>query len=276
MVDELCANFNRTRNRPQSSNVYPDVTYVISSAKPGSGAGSQTDAPAKPAPGSEFSFTVKPLPGEGIMNMFSRLALALKDSDTTLVNLMLFGSVSAHPAADEAMRRVFGRIDWPVTWIEGAACDDQPIAGMHAFAFSAGRANPVTLNGRVVGSVFEEGGMRQCLLGGLGPNLLSASRPDQFWQTLEKLVTALDQAGFALADVVRTWFYLDQLLSWYGKFNEARTQLYSRVKFRTGSMPASTGICARNPAGSALVAGAWALQPLHPSARATEVPSPLQ
>ena len=42
------------------------------------------------------------------------------------------------------MRRVFGRIDWPVTWVEGAACDDHPIAGMQAFAFSAGRVNPIT------------------------------------------------------------------------------------------------------------------------------------
>lgn len=65
MVDELCANFNRTRNRPQSSNVYPDVTYVISSAKPGSGAGSQTDAPAKPAPGSEFSSPSNRCPAKG-------------------------------------------------------------------------------------------------------------------------------------------------------------------------------------------------------------------
>ena len=48
------------------------------------------------------------------------------------------------------------------------------------------------------------------------------------------------------------------------------------MKFRTGSLPASTGISARNPAGSALVAGAWALQPLEAFARAAEIASPLQ
>jgi enamine deaminase RidA (YjgF/YER057c/UK114 family) len=147
---------------------------------------------------------------------------------------------------------------------------------MQAFAFDADRVNPITLNGQVVGSVFEEGAMRHCLLGGLGPGPSSASRPDQFRQTLGNLEAALDQAGFSLGDVVRTWFYLDELLSWYSAFNQARTQAYSRVKFRSGSLPASTGISGRNPAGTALVVGAWALQPLHSSARIAEVPSPLQ
>ena len=141
---------------------------------------------------------------------------------------------------------------------------------------SAGQVNPITLNGRVVGSVFEEGGLRHCLLGGLGPDQSSASRLDQLRQTLGNLEAALELAGFSLADVVRTWFYLDELLSWYDAFNEVRTQVYSRVQFRNGSLPASTGISGRNPAGSALVVGAWALRPLKAGARAAEVPSPLQ
>ena len=250
--------------------------YMISSAQPGSDARPQTDTRAQPASGAEFSFTVKPLPGEGITEMFSRLAVALKEADTKVANLMVLGSLSAQPAADQAMRRVFGRIDWPVTWIEGAAGDDHPIAGMQAFAFTSGRVDPIALNGQVVGSVFEEGAMRHCLLGGLGPGLPSAPRPDQLRQTLAKLEAALEQAGFSLGDIVRTWFFLDELLAWYGAFNEARTQVYSRVQFRSGSLPASTGISARNPAGSALVAGAWALRPLNASARAAEIPSPLQ
>jgi enamine deaminase RidA (YjgF/YER057c/UK114 family) len=132
------------------------------------------------------------------------------------------------------------------------------------------------LNGRMVGSVFEEGGIRHCLLGGLGPNPGTVSRPDQLRQTLESLEKALAQAGFLLGDVVRTWFYLDELLSWYTEFNEVRTRAYSRVKFRTGSLPASTGISGRNPAGTALVVGAWAAQPLDAGARIAEVRSPLQ
>ena len=160
---------NSHRNRVPTASVYANVMDLSPFAKAGSSVLSPNDASAKLVPGPEFSFTVKPLPGEGILEMFRRLALALKDADTTLVKLMVFGSVGAYPAAEQAMRQVFGRIDWPVTWVEGAACHDEPIAGMQAFAFSAGQVDRITLNGRVVGSVFEEGAIRYCLLGGLGP-----------------------------------------------------------------------------------------------------------
>jgi enamine deaminase RidA (YjgF/YER057c/UK114 family) len=267
---------NGPRNRAPKAGVSSKVIHSSPSAKAGASVVSPSAVSAKRAPGPEFSFTVKPQPGEGILEMFRRLALALKDSDTTLVKLMVFGSVRAHPAAEQAMRQVFGRIDWPMTWVEGAAHHDEPIAGMHAFAFSAGQVDRITLNGQVVGSVFAEGAIRYCLLGGLGPSRCWASRPDQFRETLGHLETALEQAGFSLGDVVRTWFYLDQLLRWYGDFNQARTQAYSRLKFRSGSLPASTGISGQNPAGAALVAGACALQLLDPSAQIAEVRSPLQ
>ena len=266
----------KVRNRSRQAGVYGSVMSLFSSAKDGSSAVSKTGAAALLTPGSVLSFTINPRPGEGIPAMFSRLALALRDSDSTLVKLLAFGSVSAHPAAEEAMRRVFSRIDWPVTWVEGAACNDDPIAGIQAFAFSAGQVDRIILDGRVAGSVFQDGAFRYCLLGGLGPTAPSASRAVQFRQTLERMEAALAQAGFSLGDVARTWFYLDELLTWYGAFNQARTQAYSRVKFRSGSLPASTGIAAKNPAGSALVAAAWAVQPLDPGAQIAEVHSPLQ
>ncbi len=150
-----------------------------SPSQPPSSADSKIAA-VKLSPGSECCFTLMPLPREGIREMFARLALALNDSATTPLKLMVFGSVSAWPAAEEAMRRAFGKIDWPVTWVEGAACNGDPIAGIQAFAFPAGRVDRITLNGRVVGSVFEDGAIRHCLLGGMGPQSVSGSRPDQF------------------------------------------------------------------------------------------------
>jgi enamine deaminase RidA (YjgF/YER057c/UK114 family) len=114
------------------------------------------------------------------------------------------------------------------------------------------------------------------VLGGVGPASHSAPRADQTRQTFDHLAEALARGGFRLADLVRTWFFLDDLLLWYDEFNRARTGVYSGVQFRTGSLPASTGIGARNPAGTALVAAAWAMQPLNRTARIEEVASPLQ
>ncbi len=259
----------------------------IPTTEPCSDAELQTETPVRLSPvldglvnaeaqGAECSFTVKPLPGEGISAMFDRLAVALREFDATIAHLMVFGSVSASAAGTQAMERVWGKTDWPVTWVEGAACDGRPITGLQVFAVVGGEVRRVTLNGRVVGSVFEDGATRHCQLGGLGPKETSASPATQARQTLENLEVALAQAGFSLADTVRTWFYLDDLLSWYGEFNQARTQTYARTRFRSGALPASTGVAGRNPAGAALTVGAWAVQPIHPSTRVEEVASPLQ
>ena len=228
------------------------------------------------AQGAEIFLTVKPLPGEGIVETFGRLAAALKELDATIVHLMVFGSVKAGAAGTEAMRRIFGGIDWPVTWVEGAACDDRPIAGMHAFAFAGSAVKRIVQDGRIVGSVVEDGATRQCLLGGMVPRRICSSRSEQTQETLQNIGKALTQAGFSFGDVVRTWFYLDRLLCWYGEFNQVRTHAYAQIRFRTGSLPASTGVSGRNPAGAALIAGAWAVQPLNSSVRIEEVASPLQ
>jgi len=247
---------------------------LISSAKTGPATLARVLTVPGIASGSPFSTTVKPLPGEGIVELFTRLAAQLAEAE--IVHLMVFGAVSASPAAEEAMRRVFGPTEWPVTWVDGGANGLQPIDGLQAFAVGAGQMVPIMLNGRVTGSVFVAGGFRHCLLGGLGPETVIATRPDQVRQTLENLEATLDLAGFSFGDVARTWFYLDDLLSWYGAFNQVRTSTYGRLKFRNGSLPASTGISGRNPAGAALVVGAWALQPLNAAARVVEVASPLQ
>ena len=217
--------------------------------------------------GSEVSLTIKPMPGEGIADLFNRLAGMLEKLNATILHLTIFGSISANATAMEAMQRRFGKIDWPVTWIEGAACDGNPIAGLQIFGFTGGTVDRISLDGRVVGSVFNDGAARHCLLGGLGPVRNSISRPDQTKETLDNLALALAQGGFSLTDTVRTWFFLDDLLSWYDEFNRTRTRIYSGVNFRTDSLPASTGIGAKNPAGDALTVGAWAMRPLDSSAR---------
>jgi enamine deaminase RidA (YjgF/YER057c/UK114 family) len=188
----------------------------------------------------------------------------------------VFGSVSASTAGMEAMRQLSGKLDWPVTWVEGAACDGGPIAGIHMLALTGNSVKRIVKDGRVVGSVIEDEEMRQCLLGGMGPGQIGSSQAEQTRETIQNMEEALAQAGFSFGDVVRTWFYLDNLLSWYGEFNQARTHAYSQIQFRTGSLPASTGIAGRNPKGTALTAAVWAVQPLNPSVHVEEVASPLQ
>lgn len=60
--------------------------------------------------------------------------------------------------------------------------------------------------------------------------------------------TLLAQGGMALADVARTWFFLDDILRWYGRFNAGRNETFGRHGLLTAAagvappVPASTGI----------------------------------
>ena len=222
-----------------------------------------------------FSFTITPAAGENIPDLCHRLARQLDERAATPLHLLAFGNVSASTATIDALKKNLGNADWPMTWVEGADCDGKPIAGIQVHAFT-GDVERITFGGRVVGSVFTEGGARQCLIGGLTPADKTLSRAEQTRQTLEELQSVLALAGFELADTVRTWFFLEDILSWYDDFNLARTKIYSGVKFHTGSLPASTGVGAKNPAGTALALAAWAFRPLAAGARAEEVASPLQ
>lgn len=85
----------------------------------------------------------------------------------------------------------------------------------------------------------------------------------------------MNRAGFGLCDVVRTWFYLDDLLSWYNAFNRARSELYRRHTFVSRAFPASTGVSGRNLSGAALTAAVMAVQPLD-NLRIQEIALPLQ
>jgi enamine deaminase RidA (YjgF/YER057c/UK114 family) len=233
-------------------------------------------SPSRPVHGSEFSLTLKPRPGDGLLDLFGRLAIALKQREASLLKLMIYGSVEAEPPAREVMRELFGPAAIPVTWVEGAAPGSLPVAGMQAFALAGGEARRIMLGQRVVGSVFDGDGARYCLLAGLGPSQVASSPEDQTRQTFDQMEAALGRAGFALGDVVRTWFFLDDMLSWYDAFNRVRAETYSKRHFRSGALPASTGVGGRNPDGAALTAAAWAMQPSSASTRVEEVLSPRQ
>jgi enamine deaminase RidA (YjgF/YER057c/UK114 family) len=225
--------------------------------------------------GSLISFALPARPGEGVEGLCGRFAACLHERAATPLHLQVFGHCQAWPVFLEALRKRFGRVDWPITWVAGGACGGQPVAGLQVHAFT-GKIERLVCDGTCVASVFTDGGARQCVVGGLLPDDRNLSQAEQTARTLEKLQIVLGKAGFELAEVVRTWFFLDRILAWYNDFNQVRTKIYSGVKFRSGSWPASTGVGASNPAGAALALAAWAFRPLGQGAYAEEVASPLQ
>ena len=63
----------------------------------------------------------------------------------------------------------------------------------------------------------------------------------------------LEREGFSFRDVVRTWFYLRDILDWYGSFNAARNAFFRRMGLvgagGESRIPASTGIEGSNARG---------------------------
>lgn len=224
----------------------------------------------------EFVVTIAASPRESVESVFSRLATELKHREGTLLALFVYGDLAGREQAYRTARRYLGAIDWPVLWVEGASCNGAVVAGIQAFAVHGGEVERVLVKGRVVGTIFGDGEARHCLLAGIGPDRTDTSCDVQTRETFENLQIALDRAGFDFGDIARTWFYNHRLLDWYDDFNRVRTAFYSRRPFRSGSLPASTGVEGSNPLGAALTMAAWAMRPVAGAARATEIGSPLQ
>jgi enamine deaminase RidA (YjgF/YER057c/UK114 family) len=232
--------------------------------------------PARPKVTPEFVVTERAFNGEPADAVFARLAAQLRACRAELLSLMVYSAPEARDEIAQAMRHALGDPQWPVTWIESPLPAAAPFAGVQAFAISGVEVERVRVGKTIVGSIFEDGAVRHCLLGGLGPTSTALQPAAQVQQTFANLGWALAQAGFEFADVVRTWFYNDDIVAWYPAFNHVRSSLYRNIPWRSGSLPASTGIGARNPAGAALTLAAWAVQALDGATCAREVASPLQ
>jgi enamine deaminase RidA (YjgF/YER057c/UK114 family) len=234
--------------------------------------------PAEKCSTSPFALSFSSAQGEAPHSLLARLGAQLKESDATPLLMLFYGDCSAHAEVLRLLRKFVGAIDWPIIWTQGKSCNGAALAGVQVFALQGvvGDLQRIIVGGRVVGSCFSDSDARHCLLGGLGASKPQESPAVQAEACFDELATSLEQAGFGFGDLARTWFYNRDLLSWYGDFNRVRSSFYSRTHFRTGSLPASTGIEGNNPAGSALSVGAWAVKPLGPFEPLSELGSPLQ
>jgi enamine deaminase RidA (YjgF/YER057c/UK114 family) len=83
----------------------------------------------------------------------------------------------------------------------------------------------------------------------------TATPAEEAQAVIDSAATLLEQEGFSFREVARTWFYLRDILDWYGPFNAARNAAFRGLGLlgaNSDGIPASTGIEGRN-----LRAGAW-------------------
>lgn len=206
--------------------------------------------------------------GNGELSIFDGLG----SCSDTMVAQMVFGGCGFHAAARERMAGA----NWPLLWVQGDVCPGTHVAGMQAFALDGQPLRRIMLADRVVGSMWSDSDADYCLLAGVLPTDFSADQGVQTYSCFEQIEAALQTIAMDFSHVVRTWFYLDDLLTWYDEFNTARTEFFETRGVFDRLVPASTGIGASNPAGAALVSGALAIRPRHSRVSIHEVESPLQ
>ncbi len=224
---------------------------------------------------SEYHLTARFAPGESPQELLQQTARFLQDRHLTVVcqDVVAPGDMTETIGvfADE-----FGQVDWPVTWISQDHDDLPAFGGIQLWALAGSDVERLRVDGRSVGSVFDSDGVRFCRLGGLVGEDPQATPATQTRSVLETLDQTLQLAEMDWSNVLRTWFYNDQILAWYDDFNRVRTAFFQQCGVLDGLVPASTGIGAANSHGAALLCGLLAAKAQPGAVRVGPADSPLQ
>ncbi len=224
----------------------------------------------------EIFVTGIPSGGVDLAAMGHGIRRILDESEAEVLEARVFGSVDAYAESTEILRQLLGGIEWPFVFVQGESCEERATAGVQLHAVSGAAVETIRRAGRPVGRVFEDEFARYCVLGGLQSPDPSRTPERQTRDTLEEMLAGLAAAGMDTHSIARTWFYIDDILGWYGDFNRVRSEIYSAEGFFDRYLPASTGIGGSNPDHAAVVACVLGIQAKGEAVRVREIPSPLQ
>jgi enamine deaminase RidA (YjgF/YER057c/UK114 family) len=150
--------------------------------------------------------------------------------------------------------------------VEGSPIGRAGLSGIHVVG-ARGRSRVLAEGDRVYGRVVEGERARVVGLADAGRRLSggpAAGPAEDAVATLEAAEELLAREGLSFRDVARTWFYLNDILDWYGPFNTVRNTAVLRMGLMgpggDGMIPASTGIEGRNPRGGWCTLDVLALQ----------------
>ena len=208
------------------------------------------------------------------LSLFEKLEEFIVEKNAAIVVQDVFAAPRIFDDGVRSLEQACGEIRWPVTWMEYPVGED--LIGCQVYAVSGVPVEQLRQNGQVVGSVFETDCAKICLLGNIAPSGTSRPYPVQARDVFETIDSAIRLAGMSFHQVVRTWLYIDRILSWYSEFNRIRSAFLAEQGVPEESAPASTGVGMSNPMGVGLVANVLAIEPKHENVLVRTVESPLQ
>lgn len=222
----------------------------------------------------EHFITLTPEGDESPESLFRRVGDAVRGLGSKVVSIESLGMAATDRKSLKVLIQALGDKDAPVGWIENSRTDN--LCGVHVWAISGVGTIPVHANGRRIGTVLEDGYARYLRLVGLLPADRACAQPQQAAAILRQMESALTDQGMGFSNVLRTWFYNNDILAWYRDFNAVRNGFFKERGVFNGMMPASTGVAGRNAVEAALITGLIAIEAKNPAVKAYAVPSPLQ
>lgn len=199
----------------------------------------------------------------------------IQNEKATIIYQFVFGSCKYYHHVTNMINGIFGRINWPVTWLQGDSCSCDSLTGIQVMAVSGIDVIPLTLNGQCLGSTFEDQDNQYCYLGNIHTDDISAKNAEQAKDAYIKMLNALKTADMDFSNVIRMWNYLENLLEWYDDFNDMRTEFFNKHNVFDNIIPAGTGIGAGNPEKTAYTGDLLAVKPKHQQ-NVSALDSPLQ
>jgi len=201
--------------------------------------------------------------------IYGRVGDVLRAAGAEIVHERLFGSLSVEPAVMAARRAALHArdipSDGPVTYIQGHPPWGKGLAGVLIRAVTTVAANDgiwtIEDAGVPCGRSWCRNGNRFVVLQnlqGLTSGHATVNSPAaQAGRVIERADLLLRKQGGTFRDVIRTWFYLSDILNWYWEFNAARNTKYGSFGLiplcdsEPVLLPASTGIQGDTPQGGA-------------------------
>ncbi len=169
--------------------------------------------------------------------------------------------------------------EFPINWILPLVEGVEPIlASAHVTALSGASAKVIKTENNTIAVQYGDKDEEYLRVFGVCEKVDNDKGYDHTEANLNELESSLKSCGYSYNDIIRTWFYNEDILAWYDDFNAARTKFYKDRNVFEGLLPASTGIGAPNPSGSFITSGAIAIkgEGKGKTWTASDVNSPLQ
>ncbi|MEW6584681.1 MAG: RidA family protein [Nitrospirota bacterium] len=206
------------------------------------------------------------------LSVYRQIAEILIDREMEIVHERIFGTLSAESmvmeARNESLHGCLYPGDSPVTYVEGNPPWGDGLAGVIIRAVPAEDVWTIRDSRMPYGRGWRLDGVTYLALqniqgmyaggeGAVKSSLSGVARPLQTRLMLERAERILRENGASYKDVVRTWFYVSDILGWYAAFNKARNEKYGEFGIMPGPgdrellLPASTGIQGVTQSGAA-------------------------